>query len=76
MKDREATSLTISRVTISKTPFIHIGWLIQDSTYNFKLYIIYAEATNLFNKKYVDVGSISQPGRWITAGVKFEINDF
>jgi vitamin B12 transporter len=59
-----------------ENPF-HPYWLVDTRlTYNFKLYSIYAEATNLFNKKYVDVGSILQPGRWITAGVKFEINDF
>ena len=32
------------------------------------------EANNLFNKKYVDYGNVQQPGTWLTAGVKYNIN--
>lgn len=33
-------------------------------------YTIYAEASNLFDKKYYDLGNIEQPGIWMKAGVK------
>ncbi|WP_299580567.1 TonB-dependent receptor [uncultured Sunxiuqinia sp.] len=32
-----------------------------------------ASATNLFDQKYVDLGNIRQPGRWLTFGVKYQI---
>lgn len=33
----------------------------------------YLSVNNLFNKKYYDVGNIIQPGRWIKAGVTFNL---
>jgi vitamin B12 transporter len=38
-----------------------------------KTYEIYAETSNLFDKIYVDAGSLQQPGRWIRFGIKFDI---
>lgn len=37
-------------------------------------YTIYAEATNLLDKKYTDIGQLYQPGRWIKAGVKIKLD--
>ncbi len=37
-------------------------------------YTIYAEASNLFNTDYVDFGNIRQPGRWVRAGVKINLD--
>jgi iron complex outermembrane receptor protein len=42
-------------------------------SYSWKGFTAYFEATNLLNKKYIDVGSIYQPGRWITMGLKYEL---
>jgi iron complex outermembrane receptor protein len=38
-------------------------------------FMIFMEASNLLNTRYVDAGSVFQPGRWIRAGIKarFEI---
>ncbi|WP_075590273.1 TonB-dependent receptor [Labilibacter marinus] len=36
-------------------------------------YTIYAEATNLLDKKYTDIGQLYQPGRWIKVGIKVNI---
>jgi len=38
-------------------------------------FLVFLEASNLLNTRYVDAGSVSQPGRWIRAGIKarFEI---
>ncbi len=36
-------------------------------------YRIYAEATNLFDKKYTDIGQLYQPGRWIKVGMQFNL---
>ncbi len=38
-----------------------------------KKYNIYAEATNLFDVKYTDVGQLYQPGRWIKVGMQFKL---
>jgi len=32
--------------------------------------VVFAEASNLLNIRYVDAGSVSQPGRWFRAGIK------
>jgi len=36
-------------------------------------YNIYAEATNLFDTKYTDIGQLYQPGRWIKVGMQIKI---
>lgn len=36
----------------------------------------FINATNLFNQSYYDIPGVLLPGRWISAGVKFSINDF
>lgn len=36
-------------------------------------YTVYAEATNLLDKKYTDIGQLYQPGRWIKVGVKIRL---
>ncbi len=52
-------------------------WLVDlKISYAWKGFAFYAEATNLFNKQYIDVGSIYQPGRWITAGFKYKISGY
>ncbi|MEG1615769.1 MAG: TonB-dependent receptor [Bacteroidales bacterium] len=38
------------------------------------LYTIYAEANNLLNRKYVDLGNIPQPGIWVKGGVTLRFN--
>ncbi len=35
---------------------------------------LYAEANNLFNKTYYDYGQVPQPGTWVIAGVKVNVN--
>lgn len=37
-------------------------------------YSIFAEANNIFDKKNVDIGNVSQPGRWISAGFSYKFN--
>lgn len=39
-----------------------------------KGWVIYAEASNLFNNQYYDVGELVRPGRWIKGGINFTIN--
>jgi vitamin B12 transporter len=45
-------------------------------SYSWRGFTAYFEATNLFNSNYIDIGSIYQPGRWITGGLKYEISGF
>jgi iron complex outermembrane receptor protein len=35
-----------------------------------KRFVLYLDATNLMNIRYVDAGSVNQPGRWVMAGIK------
>ncbi len=39
-------------------------------SYKFKFIKIFAEATNILNQKYFDMGNIPQPGRWFKAGLE------
>jgi len=41
---------------------------------DFKLFGIYGEATNLFDKKYEDIANVPQPGLWIRVGIKVRID--
>ena len=34
---------------------------------------VFIDISNLFNKSYVDLGNVEQPGRWLKAGVTFAI---
>jgi vitamin B12 transporter len=39
-------------------------------SWRYKKNKIFVEATNLTNNKYIDIGSIPMPGRWIKCGIK------
>lgn len=41
-----------------------------------KNYTIYAEASNLFDQEYYDLGNIAQPGIWVKGGVKVNFDLF
>jgi iron complex outermembrane receptor protein len=41
--------------------------------YDFQIAEVFVKATNLFNKSYRDIISISLPGRWIIGGVKLKL---
>lgn len=43
-------------------------------SWNKKLFAIYAEATNIFNAKYTDIGNIQMPGRWFKTGFNVQID--
>ena len=60
-----------------KTPAFRPYWLTDlRLSYRLREFIFYIEATNLFDVKYIDVGSINQPGRWITGGVSYRLSGF
>ena len=39
-----------------------------------KRWTAYVQGTNLTNKRYYDLGSVRQPGIWILAGARFNVN--
>jgi len=45
-------------------------WLLDIKvSYQLKAITFYAEATNVFNKEYIDIANIEMPGRWFKAGL-------
>lgn len=54
----------------SETPYDPILTLDLQLNYKYKAWMLYAEATNLLDTKYVDYGNVTQPGRWIRIGMK------
>ncbi|MGQ1889785.1 TonB-dependent receptor [Thermophagus sp. OGC60D27] len=43
-------------------------------TWQKKGWRIFAEASNLFDRDYYDLGELKRPGRWISAGLNFVLN--
>jgi iron complex outermembrane receptor protein len=43
-------------------------------SWNEKSFSIFLEASNIFNTCYIDAGSLQQPGRWITGGIKINLD--
>jgi len=43
-------------------------------SWNAKNYLLFAEANNLLNRKYYDLGNVPQPGFWGKVGVSYQIN--
>jgi len=44
-------------------------------SYTIKYLTIYTECTNVTNQQYIDAGSLNQPGRWLSGGIKIEFSD-
>ena len=60
-------------VTNSFQPY----WLFDlGVNYRWSSFTFHIEATNIFDQKYIDIGSIYQPGRWLSGGVIFKFSDF
>ncbi|PWJ40166.1 TonB-dependent receptor plug domain-containing protein [Sediminitomix flava] len=58
----------------TENPFEPV-WLIDARVYYQKdFYTFYVEASNLLDVDYVDFISVEQPGRWIKAGLKLDLN--
>jgi vitamin B12 transporter len=48
-------------------------WLVDTKiSYTIRHINLFVVATNLFNTKYIDIGNLIQPGRWIITGVQFD----
>ena len=63
--------LTSTRFSSPFKPY----WLVDTKFYyTGKFFQVYAEASNLFNSKYTDVGNLIQPGRWIIAGIQVNLS--
>ena len=43
-------------------------------TFSSKRISFFTSATNLFNKKYYDIGNVIQPGRWVKAGIQYNLS--
>lgn len=76
--EREGNYFTFDNNSETYIPHRFEPYLLLDAkvAYTFKWLTIFAECTNLTDKDYVDVGSIYQPGRWITGGLKLEFSQF
>ncbi len=50
-------------------------WLTDIKVYYKSEYAqIYFAVNNLFDKEYVDLGNVKQPGRWLSFGLKYHLN--
>jgi Outer membrane cobalamin receptor protein len=69
-RDRAGNYTDASSNEINYTPFTicDLGIFYVVGSWNF-----FGEASNIFNRSYVDIGSVVQPGRWFKAGFRFDI---
>ncbi|WP_430812215.1 MULTISPECIES: TonB-dependent receptor [unclassified Carboxylicivirga] len=75
-QDREGGYLaykdnSLEEIPTPYPPFWLCDLRLQWSANNYK---VFADATNLFDVKYYDLGNIAQPGCWIKAGVQLNLN--
>ena len=69
-QDRAGSFTTAADKEVSYSPFTVCDVRIFKE---FKHFTLFAEAANVFDNDYVDIGNIEQPGRWFKAGFKFEL---
>ena len=55
----------------TETPYAPFVQMDLQLNYTYKHWMVFAEATNLLDNRYVDYGNVQQPGRWIRMGIKF-----
>jgi len=56
------------------TPYSDYTLLDARVNWNNKGWMIFADIKNIFDTQYIDYGNVLQPGRWISVGVKKELN--
>jgi iron complex outermembrane receptor protein len=59
-------------VEVPYEPFTTVDIRIQWAT---KIYLLYVDIDNVFNKTYYDIGNVIQPGIWVSAGVKIQLDN-
>lgn len=74
-QDREGTFTEFDNGTetgeVPYPPFWLFDGKVMYQSNNLKLTL---SASNIFNRSYFDLGNIVQPGRWIKAGVEYQLN--
>ena len=70
-QQRTGTFTNTAGESISYSPYSIVDARLQ---WNASAYQLYVEANNIFNKTYYDFGAIPQPGIWVMAGAKININ--
>ena len=70
-QERTGTFTNTAGETLSYSPYSIVDARLQWTASPYQLYV---EANNLFNKTYYDFGAIPQPGIWVMAGAKIDIN--
>lgn len=56
---------------VNYKPFLLVNGKIN---YKTNLFDIFVSASNLLNNRYFDFGNITQPGRWIKAGINIQVD--
>ncbi|MCI6160315.1 MAG: TonB-dependent receptor [Prevotellaceae bacterium] len=67
-QDRTGSYVTVDKQVCDYEPYSLVDARLS---WNRPEYTLYVEANNLFDKTYVDYGSVPQPGIWIIAGAKW-----
>jgi vitamin B12 transporter len=58
----------------AETPYLPFWLADVKGIYQYRQFKTYVAVTNIFNKEYYDLGNITQPGRWLKAGIQYKLN--
>jgi iron complex outermembrane receptor protein len=77
-QDRNGNYGKWDNVTKTSTETPYPAFLILDGKIYFQKgsYQVYISCSNIFNTSYIDLGNITQPGRWFRVGFDVSINNF
>ena len=67
-QQREGTYTNTEKIETCYNPFCTFDGRIS---WNFHSIKIYADASNIFNTEYMDIGNLPMPGRWFRAGIMY-----
>lgn len=70
-QDRNGTYVDFA--TGETTPYAPIALLDARLSWEYKNFTLYADGNNLLDVVYVDRGNVMQPGRWLRAGVRWNL---
>lgn len=76
MQDRAGTYSLYNNVDGTSTEVDYDPFALLDVRlyWKYKNWFVYVDASNIMNSDYVDIGNVNQPGRWISAGVKYRLS--
>jgi len=74
IQDRNGTYTEFSGGSFgNETEYVPFALVNGKLAYNMQFFKFYVSVSNIFNTSYFDIGNVIQPGRWVKAGIQFNL---